>query len=252
MVKPACTIILLTCLLAFGFAFEVKSFDRAETSKIGNVSGRTIPESLFQEAFSGYINSRLEKENIEIIISKFTVTGNKLLPAGEVSLKVFPKEREEQLSGHVRLTAIVSIDNVPRTEVTLSGWIDVFDSVVCTSRRLNKGKVITGDDIYLAKKNISRLHPDILTDMNQAIGLMLKHDVKENDTIKEGMLQKATIVNRGDMVTILAEMGGIRVTAPGRILEKGCQGESIRVQNAVSKKNINARVVNDSTVMVDF
>lgn len=252
MIKPACTIILLTCLLAFGFTFEVKSFDRTETSKTGNASGQTIPESKFQEAFSGYINSRPDKKNIEVIISKFTVTGNKMLPAGEVSLKIFPKERQEQLSGHVRLTAIVSIDNVPRTEVTLSGWIDVFDSVVCTSRRLNKGKIITSDDIYLAKRNISRLHPNILTDMDQAVGLMLKHDVMENDCLKDNILQKATIVKRGDVVTILVERGGIRVTAPGKILEKGCQGEYIRVQNAISKKNINARVVNDSTVMVDF
>lgn len=252
MIKPACSIILLTCLLAFGFTFEVKSFDRTETSKTGNASGQTIPESKFQEAFSGYINSRPDKKNIEVIISKFTVTGNKMLPAGEVSLKIFPKERQEQLNGHVRLTAIVSIDNVPRTEVTMSGWIDVFDSVVCTSRRLNKGKIITSDDIYLAKRNISRLHPNILTDMNQAVGLMLKHDVMENDCLKDNILQKATIVKRGDVVTILAERGGIRVTAPGKILEKGCQGEYIRVQNAISKKNINARVVNDSTVMVDF
>ncbi|MDP3285062.1 MAG: flagellar basal body P-ring formation chaperone FlgA [Desulfobacterales bacterium] len=252
MMKAARIVLLLTCYLLSGFAFEVKSSDRAETSKIGNVSGRTIPESLFQEAFSGYINSRLEKENIEIIISKFTVTGNKTLPAGEVSLKLFQKEREEQLSGHVRLIAIVSIDNIPITEVTLSGWIDVFDSVVCASRRLSKGEVITKDDVYLAKRNISRLHPNILTGMDQAIGLMLKHDVKENDCLKDGMLQKATIVKRGDMVTILAELGGIRVTAPGKILEKGCLGEYIRVQNAVSKKNINARVINDSTVMVDF
>jgi flagella basal body P-ring formation protein FlgA len=251
MMKSACTIILLTCFLVFGFAFEVKSYDRAETSKTGNVSGQTIQESQFQEAFSGYINSRLEKENIEIIISKFTVAGNKLLPAGEVSLRVFQKGREE-LYGYVRLIAIVSVDDVPRTEVTLSGWIDVFDSVVCTSRRLNKGEVITKNDVYLTKKNISRLHPDTLTDMNQAIGLMLNHDIKENDTLKEGMLKRAPIVNRGDMVTILAEMGGIRVTAPGKILEKGYQGEYVRVQNAISKKNVHAKVVNDSTVMVDF
>jgi len=251
MMKYACTLILLTCLVVFGLAFEVKSYDRAENSKSGNASGQTIPESQFQEAFSGYINSRLEKENIEIIISKFSVSGNKLLPAGEVSLRVFQKGREE-LYGYVRLIAIVSVDNVPRTEVTLSGWIDVFDSVVCTSRRLNKGEVITKNDVYVIKKNISRLHPDTLTDINQAIGLMLNHDVKENDTLKEGMLKRAPVVNRGDMVTILAEMGGIRVTAPGRILEKGYHGEYVRVQNAISKKNINAKVVNDSTVMVDF
>lgn len=252
MTRSACVIILLTCLLVFGFAFGAISSDRAKIPKIGNVSGQTIPESRFQEAFSGYINSRLEKEDIEIIISKFTVSGNKSLPAGEVSLKLFQKEREEQLTGYVRLVAIVSVDNAPRLEVTLSGWIDVFDSVVCASRRLNKGEVIANNDVYLAKKNISRLHQDILTDMNQAVGLMLKHDVKENDTLKEGMLRRAPIVNRGDIVTILAEREGIRVTAPGRILEKGYQGEYIRVQNAVSRKNINARVINDSTVMVDF
>lgn len=249
--KPACTIILLTCFLLFSFAFDVKSYDRAETSKIENVSGQTIPESQFQEAFSGYINSRLEKENVEIIISKFTVTGNRLLPAGEVSLRVFQKGREE-LYGYVRLIAIVSVDNLPRTEVTLSGWIDVFDSVVCTSRRISKGEVITKNDVYLTKKNISRLHPDILTSVNQAVGLMLKHDVKENDTLKEGMLKRAPIVNRGDMVMILAEKGDIRVTAPGRVMEKGYHGEYIRVQNTISNKNVHARVINDSTVMVDF
>jgi len=237
--------------MVFGFNFEVKSDDRAENPKSGHVSGQTIPESRFQEAFSGYINSRLEKENIEIIISKFSVYGNKLLPAGEVSLRIFQKGREE-LYGYVRLIAIVSVDDVPRTEVTLSGWIDAFDSVVCASRRLNKGEVIAKNDVYLTKKNISRLHQGTLTDMNQAIGLMLNHDIKENDTLKEGMLKRAPIVKRGDMVTILAEMGGIRVTAPGKILEKGYQGEYVRVQNAISKKNVHAKVVNDSTVMVDF
>ncbi len=251
MTKSACAIILLTCFLVFGSAFDVKSYDRPETSKTGNVSGQNVPESQFQEAFSEYINSRLQKENIEVIISKFTVSGNRMLPAGEVSLRVFQKGREE-LYGYVRLVAIVSVDNVPRTEVALSGWIDVFDSVVCTSRRLHKGEVISKNDVHITKKNISRLHPDTLTDMDQAIGLMLNHDLKENSTLKEGMLKRAPIVNRGDMVTILAEMGGIRVTSPGKIMEKGYLGEYIRVQNAISKRNVHARVVNDSTVMVDF
>ena len=54
------------------------------------------------------------------------------------------------------------------------------------------------------------------------------------------------------MVTILAESGGLRVTAPGKVLEKGYLGELIRVQNAMSKRQIHARVVNNSTVVVDF
>jgi len=42
------------------------------------------------------------------------------------------------------------------------------------------------------------------------------------------------------------------VTAPGRVLMKGCTGEIIKVQNLMSKMNIYATVVNNSTVMVEF
>jgi flagella basal body P-ring formation protein FlgA len=54
------------------------------------------------------------------------------------------------------------------------------------------------------------------------------------------------------MVTILAESGDLRVTVPGRVLEKGYKGSLIRVQNVMSKKEIYATVVNGATVTVDF
>ncbi|MEE9611432.1 MAG: flagellar basal body P-ring formation chaperone FlgA, partial [Desulfatiglandales bacterium] len=70
--------------------------------------------------------------------------------------------------------------------------------------------------------------------------------------LKEWMLERPPIVKRGDMVTILAESGVLRVTVPGRVLEKGYLGELVRVQNAMSKRQIHARVINNSTVVVDF
>jgi flagella basal body P-ring formation protein FlgA len=66
------------------------------------------------------------------------------------------------------------------------------------------------------------------------------------------MLVRAPIVKRGDMVTILAESGGLRVSVPGKILEKGYKGQLVQVQNTMSRKKIYAKVINDATVMVDF
>lgn len=54
------------------------------------------------------------------------------------------------------------------------------------------------------------------------------------------------------MVTILAESGDLKVTVTGMVLERGYLGEVIRVQNLMSKRRIYARVINSSTVMVDF
>jgi flagella basal body P-ring formation protein FlgA len=54
------------------------------------------------------------------------------------------------------------------------------------------------------------------------------------------------------MVTIIAESDFIKISAPGVVLAKGYLGEIVRVQNSMSKKNVYAKVINDSTVMVDF
>ena len=144
------------------------------------------------------------------------------------------------------------MDGVARNKVKLFGWVDIFDSVVCTCRNLKKGEIIKKDDVYLAQKNISHLSPDILTDMSKAVGRMVKHTVKADTCLKEWMLEKSPIVDRGDMLTILAESGGLKVTVPGRVLVKGYMGEVIRVQNLMSKRRIYARVINSPTVMVDF
>jgi len=41
--------------------------------------------------------------------------------------------------------------------------------------------------------------------MSKAVGLMVKHTIKEDTCLKAWMVEKAPIVSRGDMVTILAE-----------------------------------------------
>ena len=66
------------------------------------------------------------------------------------------------------------------------------------------------------------------------------------------MGKKNPILDKGDLVTILAQRNNIRITVPGRIMEKGYAGEMIKVQNTMSSKEIFARVMDHSTVIVDF
>jgi flagella basal body P-ring formation protein FlgA len=141
---------------------------------------------------------------------------------------------------------------VVENKVRLSGWVDVFEAVVCTARNLKKGEIIEEDDLYLARRNISHLSPNILTDMMKAVGLIVKHNLREDTLLKEWMLERSPVLDRGDMVTILAESGNLRVTVSGMVLERGYSGELVRVRNAMSKKEIYARVVDNSTVEVDF
>jgi flagella basal body P-ring formation protein FlgA len=217
-------------------------------------SHQSIQESIFRKHFKEYVCRHLRKRESDVVVSRFKVKGNRPLPDGTVSFKLSQKGQKDRirLQGYVNLVAEVNINGQVKNEVLISGYIDVFESVVCTSRNLKRGEVIDKDDIYLAKINVSRISPKVLTHTGKAEGLRAKHNIKADTCLKEWMLEKTPVVSRGDIITIFAESGELRVTVPGRVLMKGCPGDLIKVQNLMSKKDIYAEVIDNSSVMVEF
>jgi len=216
-----------------------------------NQGRQTILETRFYEIFRQYLLGRLEKEAPDVLVSKFDVNGNKSLPRGTIKYHVYQKDKR-RLAGYVRLEVAISVNGVVENKVRLSGWVDIFGPVICAARNLKKGEIINADDLYTARKNISRLSTDILCDVDGAVGRIAKHSIRQGTWLKDWMVERRPTLARGDVVTILAESGDLRVTVPGRVLEKGYKGSLIRVQNVMSKKEIYATVVNGATVTVDF
>jgi len=186
-----------------------------------------------------------------VAVSEFKVADNKPVPAGTVSFQLFQRDRR-RLGGYVRLTALIRVNRVVRNRVALSGRVDIFESVVCASRDLKRKEIISEDDVYMARKNISLKPSNYATDVGRVTGMMAKHSIKADTSISEWMLEQSPIVAKGDLVTILAESSGLRITVPGRVLMKGFSGELVKVENLMSKKEIYAKVVDTSTVTVDF
>ena len=210
-----------------------------------------IPETRFYEVFRHYLLRRLGKEAPDVLVSKFEVNANKPVPRGTISYQVYQKDKR-RLAGYVRLVVVISVNGVVENKVRLSGWVDVFGPVICAARNLKKGELIKADDLYMVRKNTSRLSSDILHTVEGAVGRIAKHSIRQGTWLKEWMVERRPTLARGDVVTILAESGDLRVTVPGKVLEKGYAGALIRVQNVMSRKEIYATVVNGSIVTVDF
>jgi len=245
------SIFLMILCLGF-FMFSLAQSVAGEDLRIkAEQSDQSIQEFTFREYFKKYICRQLRKSESDVVVSRFKVKGNKPVPAGKISFKLFQKNRIRP-KGHVKLIAAVNVNGQVENEVMLSGYIDVFESVVCTSRDLKREEVIKKDDVYLRKMKGARLSPTVITDMDKVTGLRAKHNIKADTCLKEWMLEKSPVVEKGDLITIFAESGDLKVTAPGRVLMKGCTGEIIKVQNLMSKMNIYATVVDKSTVMVEF
>jgi flagella basal body P-ring formation protein FlgA len=59
-------------------------------------------------------------------------------------------------------------------------------------------------------------------------------------------------VRNGDVVLILVDSPLLKITAMGEALEQGVHGETIRVRNVTSSREIRAVVVDQKTVRVPF
>jgi flagella basal body P-ring formation protein FlgA len=242
--------LMILCLGFFMFSL-VQPVAGEDLRKTVKQSDQSIQESTFREHFKVYICRQLRKREADVVVSRFKVKGNRPVPAGKISFKLFQKNRIRS-EGQVKIIAAVNINGQVENEVMLSGYIDVFEPVVCTSRDLKREEVIKKDDVYLRKIKGARLSPTVITHMDKVTGLRAKHNIKADTCLKEWMLEKSPVVEKGDLITIFAESGFLKVTAPGRVLMKGCTGEIIKVENLMSKKDIYATVVDKSTVMVEF
>ena len=251
MVKSIRIIAVLVCSLALCLSAEAKPAAAKGVEAARPQNYQSITEENLREAYIQYLCRRLGKERTDVIVSKFKVSGNKAVASGKISIQLFQK-RSEKLEGYVKLVAAVSVNGAVRNKVKLSGWVDVFDSIVCSARNLKRKEIISADDIYLARRNVSHVSANYLTDIGKVAGLMAKHSIKADQSIKERMLEKSPVVDKGDLVTILAESSGLMITVPGQVLMKGFAGELVMVQNLMSKRKIYAKIIDPSTVMVDF
>ena len=249
------TITIIFLVFAFSVCLPVhaKKVDKKGTSAKTGKDHQTIAKVTLRELFEKDLCLRLEKETSDVMVSRFKVVGNEAVPQGGLHFQFLQKGTGRRRPiGYVRAIALISVDGVVRNRAKLSGWVDVFEPVVCTARNVKRGEIIQRDDLCLIRKNISHLSPKILRDMSRAIGYMAKHNVREGACLKEWMVGKPSIVKKGDMVTIVAESDELRLTVPGRVLGKGYRGELVKIRNVMSKKEIYARVVNNSTVVIDF
>ena len=246
-----CRIFILLFILGFYTTAMGAAISKNDRQYVAHESYQTISESKFRGIFHKYLNRNLANKVSDVVISRLKINGNVPVPAGKISFQTYQKGKR-RLEGHVSLIVVIKINDVVKNKVKLSGWVDIFQPVVCASRDIKRGERISKDDLYFVRRNISHLSSKILTDMNTIIGLMAKHNVKKDASLKEWMFEKCPIVDKGDIVTILAESGDLKVTAHGRVLMKGYEGELVKVQNLMSKKEIYAKVVNGSMVAVDF
>ncbi|MFT6329862.1 MAG: flagella basal body P-ring formation protein FlgA [Bermanella sp.] len=121
--------------------------------------------------------------------------------------------------------------------------------VVVTSETMSPGSLLTEKNLYIADIPTNRLRGSTYSSTENLVGARLKRRVRPGQIINDGML---CFVCKGDKVTIMAVSVGLSLKVSGIAQQDGNLGDTIRVQNASSKRIVSATVSSTREVSIQI
>jgi flagella basal body P-ring formation protein FlgA len=217
-----CLLSLMVCLLVFG------SVDRAWTSP-------WEPRSVLKK----YLKDHYPWAEIEILDI-----------SGEVS-SMEPPEKIYLISGPLG-RSIFSLVFKSGEKVILQANTRALDWVVTSRRPLRKSQIIQKEDVYLALMDVRRMPKDALTRLESAWGKSVNQSLGANMPIIESTMGDIPLIKKGQRITLVASAPGLKITTPGEARQDGFQGQSLKVVNLSSKRDVRGIPLDESHVSVEF
>jgi flagella basal body P-ring formation protein FlgA len=115
-----------------------------------------------------------------------------------------------------------------------------------------KNDVLRPESVTTKETLFNEKKPGYPSRLEDIVGRTLKKDVTAGTVITYSMLDDPVVIQKGEIVNIVAENKKLMVQAKGKAMEKGRVGDSIRVKNTLSEKEIFGKVVDDNTILVKF
>jgi flagellar basal body P-ring formation protein FlgA len=211
----------------------------------------TITKAQITAIASQWALSHVPWDRHRVVVRRVFISHPAHLPVGKVSYRLVPPENVDFLKT-IPLAIDFRVDGTPAGRVTAYIDLDIRVPVVVAVRPLARFQPLTRDDLTMEKKDLSQLPTGVLTDMNEVVGKRMRRAVDANTVLRSDLIELPPLIRYGDVVTIVAETSGLRITALGKAVQQGRRGDLITVINLDSKKRIFARVKDAQTVEVQF
>ncbi len=212
----------------------------------------TISREEIRRAVLDFIHANMPWDRDRVKIREIKVGSDVVLPKGRVAYRIEPL-RNVDFRGRVPFPIHFTVDGLFQKRILAMANISVLTEVVVARKSLRRHGRIEEDDIELREKDLSRTRSKVITDPDEVLGKRAKRSIAAGTILRQDLIEYPPLVKRGDIVLVVAESAGLRITALGVVDQReGRRGEKIRVENLDSKKNIYARVLDSKTVEVDF
>lgn len=236
--------------LIFAFSLLIGMGSYAQTK--GDLpDGYVVEVEKVMGILEDFLKNNLEKHNRSVKVSELRGFKKFSLSPGHLSWEIKVPDRFYQ-GGNIPVAITFYLNGRKAQEIHFQAQIEIYAWVVVAKNYLPKHQVIKESDVHLSYRNITKYPADVLSEIKEVVGKRTSLHINAWEVLRKSMVEVPPVVKRGDLVTLLAENEGFRITTIGEVKEEGRQGEIVKVLNISSRKEIFGRVLDGQTVQVDF
>ncbi len=222
----------------------------AGLQKPGQSAEVVIDRQEMEQVLNDYLAAESgQLPQVELRFSKIDLPEPFKVPQGRIEHQVIPAN--PMVIGSRRMTLLTRVDGEIVKNQSVRVDLEAMAEILVARSSLRRGTLLSAEDVELRYQDISRLGEPIFAG-GQVAGKVLKRSVRLGEPLEQHQVEYPPVIKRGEKVTINASGSGLQLTAAGEAREDGRPGETIRVVNSSSHKEVLCLVVAPGMVKVEF
>ncbi len=172
-----------------------------------------------------------------------------LVNSGLIEHQVIPSK--PGVIGSRRMTLLTRVDGQIVSNQSIRVALEALAEVAVATGNLRRGEMLSPANVRMQQQDISKYQQPVF-DPEQIYGKQLKRSVRLGQPLLQKQIDFPPTIKRGERITIMALRNGLQLTAAGEARQDGREGETIRVRNVNSHKDVLCRVIAPGQVAVEF
>lgn len=208
-------------------------------------NGRSISREDVLKAAMNHVHSQAE---LEINVKSVEWEKDQVLPIGEATFSIQILGSPDK--GKMPIKVIAHQKEQISASFLATALVDDWKSIPVVRGRLDRGSVISPNDIHIIKANLSSLPIDVAVATDEITGKRLTRTIPAGEPIRLSDLDIPPIIERGKLVKMIYKSGGFSATASGIAMEPGFSDQVIELRNERSNKIVKGKVINADEVLM--
>ncbi|MBO6787389.1 MAG: flagellar basal body P-ring formation protein FlgA [Rhodospirillales bacterium] len=145
---------------------------------------------------------------------------------------------------------IVAGSGMDMTKIRTTGRAYRTVDVPVLRTRVLRGDLITENDLEWVKMKAERVQANILIDMSELIGKTPRRGIRAGYPIRNNDVTRPVLVEKNSLVTIIHQVPNMILTAQGKAMQDGADGDIVQIKNGRSNQIVEAEVIGPGRVAV--